>query len=136
MLRTPIKWILTFVLVASPAFVNFNSIGHAQTDDDDKVYAFTEVDVKAKIRNRLERLPERKRDCPDPVQATVRAVLHKSGKVTEVIVTEPSGCSYDAEVVKVVRQLKFTPALKDGHPVSQYSELTYKSKSGYWRDRR
>ena len=104
--------------------------------DDDKVYTITEVDVKAKITNKLEHLPQHKRDCPEAVEAKVRAVLHKSGKVTEVIVTESSKCSYDEEVVKVVKKLKFTPALKDGQPVSQYLVLEYNTRaSGSWRDR-
>lgn len=101
----------------------------AQADEDNKVYTSKEVDAKAKIRNKLEHLPQRKEDCRSQVRAKARAVLHKSGKVTEVVIQESSGCSYDAEVVRVVRLLKFTPAMKDGHPVSQYSELEYKTNS-------
>lgn len=97
--------------------------------DQERVYSPDEVDVKAKVRKSLQRLPERRSDCLDPVRAKVRAVLHKSGKVTEVIVTEPSGCSYDREVIKVVKKLNCSPAMKDGRPVSQYSEIEYKTEA-------
>ena len=132
------KWILTLALAVT-ATVSLGGQAYAQdpVGDDDKVYTAQEVDKKARIKNRLENLPQRKQDCPETVQAKLRVVLHKSGKVTEATVTESSGCSYDAEVIKVARQLKFTPAIKDGQPVSQYSELTYETRrSGSWRDRR
>ena len=131
------KSILTLALVVTVT-LSFSAEAYAQDTggDDEKVYTAKEVDVKAKLKNNLEHLPQRKKDCPETVHAKVRAVLHKSGKVTEVNVTESSGCSYDAEVIKTVRQLKFTPALKDGHSVSQYLELEYDSRpSGSWRHR-
>ena len=95
-----------------------------------------EVDVKAKIKNKLDSLPTRKNDCPDPVQVTLNMVLRKTGKVTDITVSQSSGCSYDKEAIKAVSKLKFDPALKDGQPVSQYSEIQYKTeRSGSWRDR-
>ena len=132
------EWILA-VALAVTATVSLGAEVYAQDtgNDDDKIYTVKEVDVKAKIKNKLEHLPQRKEDCPETVHATLRIVLHKSGKVTEVIVTKSSGCSYDDEVIKAVRQLRFTPALKDGKPVSQYLVFTYDTKaSGSWRDRR
>lgn len=132
------KWILAVALVVTAA-VSLGVQAYAQDSvgDDDKVYTAQEVDKKARIKNRLENLPQRKPDCPETVQAKLKVVLHKSGKVTEATVTESSGCSFDAEVIRVARQLKFTPALKDGQPVSQYSELEYGVRpSGSWRHRR
>lgn len=101
----------------------------------EKVYTDGEVDVKAKLKNRLEHLPKRKNDCPDPVETKVRVILHKSGKVTDVVLTKSAGCSYDEEVIKVVRKLKFVPATKDGHPVSQYTDVEYKTRSANWPSR-
>ena len=108
----------------------------AQSADDDKVYWAQEVDVKAKIKNKLDSLPTRKSDCPESVQVTLTLVLRKSGKVTDITVLESSGCSYDREAIKAVSKLKFEPALKDGHPVSQYSEVKYKTERSHWGDRR
>jgi TonB family protein len=109
------------------------SIGHPyrtrgmQSLDEDKVYTVNEVDVKANVRNKLEHLPDRKSDCPDTVQVSLRVVLRKSGKVTDIAVIKSSGCSYDQEAIKAVRKLKFDPAVKAGRPVSQFSEIEYET---------
>jgi TonB family protein len=101
-------------------------------ESDERIYTVEEVDVRAKVKNQLEHLPVRKNDCPETVQVSLRVILHKSGKVTEVVLTKPAGCSYDKEAIKAVRQLKFTAALKDGHPVSQYSVVEYKTTQDKW----
>ena len=108
----------------------------AQSADDDKVFLAQEVDVKAKIKNKLDSLPTRKNDCPESVEVTLTLVLRKSGKITDITVLQSSGCSYDREAIKAVSKLKFEPALKDGHPVSQYSEVKYKTERSHWGDRR
>lgn len=111
-------------------------LASASVLEDDKVFRAQEVDVKAKLRNKLDSLPVRKTDCPDRVQVTLTMVLRKSGKVTDITVLQSSGCSYDREAIKAASKLKFDPALKDGQPVSQYSEIQYKTeRSGSWRDR-
>ncbi|MGH9966756.1 MAG: energy transducer TonB [Pyrinomonadaceae bacterium] len=57
---------------------------------------------------------------------SVRAVLRKSGKVTETELLKGSGCSsYDTDAIRAVRNLKFNPALKDNRPVSQYQRFEY-----------
>lgn len=104
--------------------------------DDDKVFLAQEVDVKAKIKNKLESLPTRKNDCPETVQVSLKLVLRKTGKVTDITVAQSSGCSYDHEAIKAASKLKFDPALKDGQPVSQYSEIQYKTERSHWGDRR
>jgi TonB family protein len=98
-----------------------------QTPADDKVYAVSEVDAKANIKNKLEHLPEHKGDCPASVYVSLRVVLRKSGKVTDITVIKSSGCSYDQEAIKAVRKLKFDPAVKAGQPVSQFSDVEYET---------
>jgi TonB family protein len=97
----------------------------AQSVDSDKIYTRNEVDVRARVKNELDHLPDAKNDCPVPVRVTLRVVLRKSGKVTDITVLKTSGCSYDQEVIKVVKKLKFNPAIKGGQRVSQYSEIEY-----------
>ena len=107
-----------------------------QSPDDDKVFLAQEVDVKAKLKNKLDSLPTRKNDCPESVEVALKMVLRKTGKVTDVTVLQSSGCSYDREAIKAASKLKFDPALKDGQPVSQYAEVRYKTEiSGSWRNR-
>lgn len=94
--------------------------------DEDHIYTAREVDVKAKIPNKMENLPKAGKDCPKEGMVNLTIVLHKSGKVTEVTITEGMGCSYDKAAIEVARKLKFTPAEKDGQQVSQYQMLQYR----------
>jgi TonB family protein len=91
--------------------------------EKDKVYTVDEVDIKA-IPNKLDHA-QLKSDCPDEVNVILRVTLHKSGRMTEVMFIESTGCSFDMEAIKAVRKLKFIPAMKDGHPVSQYIEAVF-----------
>lgn len=97
-----------------------------QEGDEDRVYTVREVDVKAKITNKMERLPEAGKDCPREGMVTLRMILHKSGKVTEVTIIKGLGCSYDEATMEIARKFKFTPATKDGQPVSQYQIFEYR----------
>ena len=97
-------------------------------NEDERVYKATEVDVKAKVKNKLKNLPELRSDCPEVATVTLRAILHKSGKVTEVVLIKGVGCSYDKQAIEAVRKFKFTPAVKDGLVVSQYADIEYNSR--------
>ena len=61
------------------------------------------------------------------VQGTVilRAVFSRDGQVTDIRVIKrlPHGLTQVA--LTAARRIKFSPALKDGHPVSQYIQLEY-----------
>ena len=95
-------------------------------DGNDRVYTAKEVDVKAKVKNRLDNPPQPGSDCPrGSARVVLRAVLHKSGKVTGVKLIKRMFCSYDQQAIEAVRKFKFTPAIKDGHPVSQYADIEY-----------
>jgi len=87
--------------------------------DEDKVYNSREVDSKAKITSGRNERPAPRRGCPDNGRVTIKAVLHKSGKVTNVTIMKGLNCSYDEDAMEIVRRYKFTPAMKDGQPVSQ-----------------
>ena len=93
---------------------------------DEVIYTASEVDVKAKITNKMDNLPEVGSDCPRAGMVTLRIILHKSGKVTEVTIIKGMGCSYDKATVEVARKFKFTTAVKDGQQVSQYQIFEYR----------
>jgi TonB family protein len=93
--------------------------GEKQKSDEDKVYSSRQVDVKAKITSGKDERPSHRRGCPDNGRVTIKAVLHKSGKVTNVSIVKGLNCSYDKDAMEIVRRYKFTPAMKDGQPVSQ-----------------
>jgi TonB family protein len=94
-------------------------------EDKDKVYSAKEVDVKPKIKKPMEH-PQPTRDCPrNGGQATVRAILHKSGKVTRAILVQGMGCGFDERALEAAQKIEFTPAMKDGQPVSMYTDIRY-----------
>lgn len=93
----------------------------------DVVYTQQEVDVKAVVLDRRSVDRSAGRSCKDSdVKVVLRAVLHKSGKVTDVEVVESSSCeSFQKAAIKIARKISFTPAKKDGVAVSQYQSLIY-----------
>jgi TonB family protein len=92
----------------------------------DVVYQQQEVDVKAVIDRRTIKHPSG-RSCKDSdVKVVLRAVLHKSGKVTDVEILESSSCkSFQNAAIETTHNLSFTPARKNGVAVSQYQTLIY-----------
>ena len=99
----------------------------------EKVYREDEVDVKAKLKGDGKPTvrivtngssPPFTRDCPARGQATVRMVVDKAGKVAGVTVVKESGCAvFDKRMVKQAWKARFSPALKDGQPVSQETTI-------------
>ena len=111
-----IRSILLMVVALIPTVLS------GQSAADDPVYTVDQVDVRAKVKNQLEHLPDALDDCPIPVGVSLRVILRKSGKVTDITVVKSSGCSYDREAIKAVNKLKFDAAIKSGQPVSQLFE--------------
>jgi TonB family protein len=99
-----------------------------QEPTEDRIYSSKEVDVKAKIINPMEDTPKPGNDCSDRrrLRVVVRAVLRRSGDITQVEVIEESGCkSYDADAIRAMGKMKFTRALKDNQTVSQYQVFNF-----------
>lgn len=117
--RIVIRWALVVAVALVPTAI----IGQSVTDDP--VYTVDQVDLRAKVKNQLEHLPDALADCPIPIGVSLRVVLRKSGKVTDITVVKSSGCSYDREAIKAVRKLKFDPAIKSGQQVSQLTNIEY-----------
>lgn len=79
-----------------------------------------EVDQKAVVDRSSQGFPSVK-GCRGEGRVRLRAVLHKSGKVTEVETLRGAKCKgYVERAIEVARQVKFKPAKKGGVAVSQY----------------
>ena len=61
------------------------------------------------------------------VQGTVviRAVFSKEGQVTNIFVMRKLPHGLTQAGIAAAQRIKFTPATKDGHPVSQYMQMEY-----------
>lgn len=124
-----VQYIVIFVVALCGSALNgIAQNGQTGATPVDEVYTAKEVDRKAVITNRRELDPERlgaATDCRSGARVVVKAILRKSGQVTDINVIKAASCSLDEKAAKIVSYAKFKPAMKRGVPVSQYIDVTY-----------
>jgi TonB family protein len=94
--------------------------------DEDKVYGQSEVDTKAVIARHQH--PQTNGGCAARSRGTIafRLILRRSGEAEIVGSSQSSGCeTFDRNAYEVASKLKFTPAMKDGKPVSVRTQIQY-----------
>jgi TonB family protein len=100
--------------------------GDAQTDEQ-KAYHGPEVTKRARILAKpAPDYPRRARESNVAGEVVLRIILLSSGEVSDevtVIRGLPEGVTEAA--IKAAHKIKFTPAEKDGRPVSQYVTVIY-----------
>jgi TonB family protein len=92
----------------------------------DRVLSPRDVDQKARILSRPEpRYTDEARE--NLVQGTVvlRAVFSKDGSVTNIRAVSGLQDGLTERAIEAAREIKFSPALKDGRAVSQYIQIEY-----------
>lgn len=93
---------------------------------DDKIYEPAEVDRKAKIIDKPDpTIPEEARRNRVCGQVVLRIVLKASGEIGDIIVLKTLPDGLTEESLRVARQIKFEPAVKNDRPVSQYLRFEY-----------
>ena len=60
------------------------------------------------------------------VQVALSAVLCRTGRVTDIVVSKSSPDGMTERVVEAIRLMKFTPAIKDGQEVSQVAKFDFR----------
>lgn len=55
----------------------------------------------------------------------LRAVFSAEGEVKQILITRALGYGLTTHALRAARQIQFTPAMKDGTPVSMYIQLEY-----------
>jgi protein TonB len=94
--------------------------------DYNKTFAPKEVNVKARILSRPEpQYTEEARKNQVSGTVVLRAVFSASGQVTNIRAVSglPNGLTERA--IGAARQIRFSPAMKDGRAVSQYIQIEY-----------
>ena len=129
-----------FFAVASIIFVfavTFGSTAKSQDNsntavDNDRIYKGGEVDKKAVLdKKHWEMNAPSPEGCKGSSTVTLGAVLRKSGKVTNIRVSEPGSCpDFEKRAIKTVERVKFKPAIKDGAPVSTYMQFEFNFNCG------
>jgi TonB family protein len=93
---------------------------------DSRTFAPRDVDQKARIISRIEpQYTEEARQHMAAGTVVLRAVFSASGEVTYIRVVSALPYGLTEEAVGAARGIKFSPAMKDGRPVSQYIQLEY-----------
>lgn len=94
-------------------------------DTEERIYKGSEVDVKAKM---LSMPPPNQSKVEEGTTGIVvlKVVFAKTGRVEKIRVVAglPGGATESA--IESARQIRFTPAMKDGKPVSMWMQLEYK----------
>ncbi|HKC64707.1 MAG TPA: energy transducer TonB, partial [Pyrinomonadaceae bacterium] len=91
-----------------------------------KVYSPRDVTTKARIISRTE--PEYTQEAREnKVSGTIvlRGIFAFDGKVRGLRIVSGLPYGLNERALAVARKIKFVPATKDGHPVSQYIQIEY-----------
>jgi TonB family protein len=98
----------------------------AKAADDRTVFAPSGVQYKARILSRPEpQYTVNARNHQVSGTVVLRAVLAADGLIKHILVVHSLSNGLTEEAVRAARQIKFVPAQKDGHPVSQYIQIEY-----------
>jgi TonB family protein len=95
-------------------------------DPNETVYKARDVDVKARLLNRPEpryTADARKNEISGIV--ILKAVFGKNGQVQNISVVSGLPYGLTEQAIIAARQIKFTPAMKEGKPVSMWMQLEY-----------
>lgn len=90
------------------------------------VYKVKEVDQRIAISLKPEpgyTTEARKNDVTGTV--SLRCIFHSSGTVTNITVLKELPDGLTEKAIAAAKQIKFTPAMKDGRPVSMYAVVNY-----------
>ena len=92
----------------------------------EKIYQPEEVDRRAKIIKKSEpRYTEQARRNHTSGGVVLRVVLKSSGEIGDIKVIKDLPDGLTEECIRVAREMKFEPAMKDGIAVSQYTRVEY-----------
>ncbi|HYG80618.1 MAG TPA: energy transducer TonB, partial [Pyrinomonadaceae bacterium] len=94
--------------------------------DYTRVFKTSEVNAKARILSRPEpQYTEEARKNQVSGTVVLRAVFSASGQVTNIRAVSSLPYGLTERAIAAARQIRFTPAMKDGRAVSQYIQIEY-----------
>jgi len=105
-----------------------SSTAQANTDPNDynRVFSGREVTQKVRVLEKPEpAYTESARNYGIQGTVILRCVFSKNGEVTDFHVVRKLPHGLTQQSIKAARAIRFTPAMKDGQPVSMWMELQY-----------
>ncbi|HEX8492792.1 MAG TPA: energy transducer TonB [Pyrinomonadaceae bacterium] len=99
----------------------------AEADEPSRtLFRPAEVDTKARIRHRpMPSMPEKAREAGAQGAVVLLGVLDKDGTIRHLMVIEPMGYGLTEACLEAARRTEFTPAIKNGQPVSTLLQMEY-----------
>lgn len=86
----------------------------------------SEVTTKAQFHHRpIPNMPEKGREAMAKGRVVLLGVLDKDGTVRHLMILEPMGYGITEACLEAARGIEFTPAIKDGQPVSTLFQMEY-----------
>ena len=123
------KWIVFTVVLAYICGASIMAQGVATNSSEqstDEVYKASEVTRKVMIRSKPEPVyTDEARENKIEGTVRLRLVLHSTGEVTEIKILKSLPHGLTEKAMEAARKIEFTPAEKDGRPVSQYVIIEY-----------
>ncbi len=90
------------------------------------IFTVKEVTQKARVLSKPEpQYSEAARKAGVTGTVVLRAVFSAEGEVKHILITRALGYGLTTQAVRAARQIQFTPAMKDGTPVSMHIQLEY-----------
>ncbi len=94
--------------------------------DYNRIFKGSEVNQKARVLSKPEpQYTEEARKNQITGTVTLRAVFSSSGQVTGIRAVSGLPYGLTERAIGAAKQIKFVPAMKDGHPVSMWMQLEY-----------
>jgi protein TonB len=95
-------------------------------EDYSRTFNPNQVNVKARILSRPEpQYTEEARKNQISGTVVLRAVFSSSGQVTNIRAVSSLPYGLTERAIAAAREIRFTPAMKDGHAVSQSIQIEY-----------
>jgi protein TonB len=92
----------------------------------DRTFTGSEVDQRARLLSKPEpQYTEEARKNQLSGTVMLRAVFSSSGEVVQIRALNSLPFGLTERAIAAARQIKFVPAMKNGHPVSVYMQLEY-----------
>lgn len=94
--------------------------------DGERIYRAREVDQRVRVTKKPE--PSYTREARKRgIQGTVvlRCIFDSTAQITHLHVVSGLPYGLTDRAIQAARKIRFTPALKDGHPVSMWMQLEY-----------
>jgi TonB family protein len=101
-------------------------VWQGEPDAERTVFLSSELTTKANIISRPEpRYTDKARLAEVEGTVILRAIFATDGTVQNILVLHSLPLGLTERAIQAARQIKFTPATKDGRPVSQFIQIEY-----------